>query len=158
MIFSESKSRKKRIRLIYLFIGLVLITALITTCIQAVSGYSSEKKTISSTTLQLNYERASSLSITMEVLFNAMEKSLKVTSGYLSKPGHSEQDLQEQLNLALESSNFFNSMTIANENGVIRTASPKSLGLAGKHVNATVTQKLLSLKGPYVSEPYYLSE
>jgi diguanylate cyclase (GGDEF)-like protein len=155
MIFSESHSRKRRIRLIYLFIGLVLSTTLITTCIQAISGYSSEKKILSSTMLQFNYERASSLSVTMEVLFSAMEKSLKVTSGYLSKPGQSEQDLQEQLNLALESSNFFNSMTIADENGVIRTASPENLGLTGKHVNATVTQKLLSLKGPYVSEPYY---
>lgn len=143
----------RKIRLVYLFTGLVFIAILGTSIVQIFAAYMAEKDSLYETTLQRNYEMAQQKSVDMNSLFRSMRKSLQVTADYISGL-HSTDSLQKQLDFYLNSNNYFNSVFVVGIDGIFTSISPASIGLANTKITTEATKKALEARAPTISEPY----
>ncbi|MHA6530001.1 sensor domain-containing diguanylate cyclase [Paenibacillus sp. BAC0078] len=146
-------SEKKKLSLTALLIGLVTLVVLLTSTILLTASYQSKKRSLIKTTLNLNLVNAERMSQTMDSLFRSMRSSLEF-SAYRLSHGVKPEEINNYLELMRNSSNYFNSILLVGENGIIRNTSPATLGLAGKKVDSPWALEALRLKSPYLSEPY----
>ncbi|MEK8131171.1 sensor domain-containing diguanylate cyclase [Paenibacillus filicis] len=146
--------RTKRIRLVYLIIGLVIASMLGTTCIQTAVGFRSDLQSLSRTTLSLNMESAAKMSATMDSLITSMNANLKTTAESLSQQPQEPQQVLEYLDLMRASGGYFNSMFLTDPEGVVTHISPLSVGIMGQRLTTEAVQDSLSLRRPYISKPY----
>ncbi|KGX85621.1 sensor domain-containing diguanylate cyclase [Pontibacillus marinus] len=83
-----------------------------------------------------------------------MRKSLEETATYLTNhEEQSDQDIQEQIELLRNGSNYFNSLSWIDQNGVVRSLSPLSVGLKGEKITG-VTKKVLDSRQATLTSPY----
>lgn len=144
-----------KLSLTTLLTGLVTLVILLTSGILLVGSYESKKRSLTETTLHLNYINADRMSRTMDSLFLSMQGSLKYNAGILSGiETMAPEKVNEYLDLMRSSSNFFNSMTVVEASGLIRNVSPVSLGTAGKHITSSNSLEALAVQKPYISSPY----
>ncbi|WP_019911660.1 sensor domain-containing diguanylate cyclase [Paenibacillus sp. HW567] len=147
---------KKKLSLTALLIGLVTLVVLLTSTILLTASYQSKKISLINTTLNLNFSNAERMSQTMDSLFRSMRSSLEF-SAYRLSHGVKPEEINNYLELMRNSSNYFNSILLVGENGVIRSTSPTTLGLAGKKVDSPWALEALRMKSAYLSEPYTAS-
>ncbi|WP_274649774.1 sensor domain-containing diguanylate cyclase [Paenibacillus humicola] len=146
---------RPKLTLMKLLAGLVAGSALLITLILLVSSYQSEKKSLVDTTLSLNYSSAQKISVTIDSLFESMQRSLHDTALFLSKNGTlSDREIQEQLELVLNTSGYFNSLFISDRAGVIREVAPNALGLKGSRLTTKAASEARRSGKPYISPPY----
>ncbi|WP_141500324.1 sensor domain-containing diguanylate cyclase [Paenibacillus luteus] len=147
--------RKRQISLATLLTGLVSISVLLMLTILLFASYQSKKQSLYETTLTLNLSTASNMSKTMDSLFKSMRSSLKNAAHFysLNRPMLPE-DSEKYLDLIRNSSNYFNSIAVVDETGMISMISPKSVGTTGRQVTTAATKKALELQKPFISEPY----
>ncbi|WCN36609.1 sensor domain-containing diguanylate cyclase [Aneurinibacillus uraniidurans] len=149
------KSQRKQISLTLLLTGLVSLSVLITLTILLIASYQSKKKALIDTTLTLNYTSAAKMSRTVDTLFKSMRSSLHYSSGVLSNIDSMNADeVYANLELIRHSSNYFNSIVVVDETGVVRNISPKSVDTVGRYISTKEAKAALALKGPYLSKPY----
>ncbi|MEI7025175.1 sensor domain-containing diguanylate cyclase [Paenibacillus sp. y28] len=135
--------------------GLVTLSVVLTLTMLLIASYQSQKQSLYNTTLTLNYSSASKMSQTMDSLFASMRSSLKNMAAYYSnRPLVDTPDLNESLEMFRNSSNYFNSMFISDENGIIRTLAPSSLGAAGRKLTTGAAMDALAQRKSYISKPY----
>ncbi|OBZ13296.1 sensor domain-containing diguanylate cyclase [Bacillus sp. FJAT-26390] len=148
-------SEKKKISLATLLTGLVTISVLLTLTILLLASYQSQKKSLIETTLTLNHSTAAKMSQTMDSLFISMRSSLKNAAAFYSmNDTQSTAESEKHLDLIRKSSNFFNSIIVVDEEGIIRVFSPPSLSATGERVKTKPPLEALALKKPYISKPY----
>jgi diguanylate cyclase (GGDEF)-like protein len=95
------------------------------------------------------------MSQTMDSLFISMRSSLKNAAAfYAMNNTQSSAESEKYLDLIRKSSNFFNSIIVVDETGMIRVLSPSSIGSAGEKVKTEPPMEALALKKPYISKPY----
>lgn len=151
---AEAKSGKK-LSLTLLLIGLVTLVFLLTTTILLVASYKSEKKSITDTTLKLNQSNAERMGKTVDSLFRSMRSSLMYNADSLSKMNNAQQgELDDYLELMLNSSNYFNSVVLVSKDSIVRSSAPQSLGINGKPVVAPAVKEAQRLKTSFLSEAY----
>jgi len=143
-----------KISLMVLFSGLVVFTVVMTTIIQLAAGYRAEQKLLFDTTLELNQSSSHKMAVTMNSLLRSMRSTLEYGAREASHHWEDDADVQERLDFLRQGGGMFNSILIADEDGVIRGVSPKSVGLAGMKLTSKAAQEAISLKAPYFSEPY----
>ncbi|MEK5239527.1 sensor domain-containing diguanylate cyclase [Paenibacillus sp. FSL L8-0470] len=145
----------KKISLTWLLTGLVTLVVLLTSSILLIGSYESKKQSLIETTLQLNYSSAERMSKTMDSLFLSMRNSLKYNAGVLSDfDAMAPKQVDNYLELIRNSSNFFNSISLVDVDGVIRNVVPAKVGTAGKLLTSKAGQEALALQKPYLSSPY----
>lgn len=145
----------KKLSLTTLLTGLVTLVILLTSGILLVGSYESKKRSLTETTMHLNYSNADRMSRTMDSLFLSMQSSLKYTAGKLSAiDTMAPEDVNEYLDLMQSSSNFFNSIAVIESDGLIRNVAPASVGTAGKHITSAISLEALAVQKPYISSPY----
>lgn len=145
----------KKISLATLLSGLVSLSVVITLTILLIASYQSNKQSLLETTLSLNQSTAVKMSQTMDSLFKTMRSSLRYTADSLTKNDLLHQyKAQEYLELLRNSSNYFNSIAIVDETGLVLSVAPKSIGTAGQRISTETSLEALALKKPYISKPY----
>ncbi|MCD9021500.1 sensor domain-containing diguanylate cyclase [Cohnella silvisoli] len=145
----------KKISLATLLTGLVTLSVLLTLTILLVASYQSKKKSLIDTTLALNYTSASKMSQTIDSLFKSMRSSLQYSASVFSNLNSmNADDVFSKLELMRHSSNYFNSIAVVDETGLIRNVSPKFIGSAGKYITTEASKTALALKKPYLSKPF----
>ncbi|OBZ14667.1 diguanylate cyclase [Bacillus sp. FJAT-27264] len=147
--------RRQKIGLTALLIGLVTMVFVLTSAILLVASYQSEKESLTETTLNLNHANASRMSQTAESLFQSMLSTLDFSAhNLMSADGPTEDIFNRYLELMRQSSSYFNSIALVNENGMIRNVSPESLGTAGLLFTSKPVLEALAAKKTYISQPY----
>lgn len=145
----------KKISLTWLLTGLVTLVVLLTSSILLFGSYESKKQALIETTLQLNYSNAERMSETMNSVFQSMQNSLEYNAGILSDfDAFIPEQVDNHLELMRNSSNFFNSITLIDRDGVIRNVVPVNVGTTGKTVASEAGREALALQKPYLSSPY----
>ncbi|MGG4070888.1 sensor domain-containing diguanylate cyclase [Bacillus tropicus] len=143
-----------RIRLVHIITLLMLISISIISIIQIAASFKAERDSLYETTLELNYESAKKMSVTMNSLFKAMENSLKVTSEHLGRSEQIQDSIQAQLDLVTGSSNYFNSQLVSDANGNVLAVSPVSVGLTSKKLTSKAVLDAIEQRKPAISAPY----
>lgn len=151
----KQASQWKKISLTTLLTGLVSLSVVLTLTIILIVSYKLKKQTLIDTTLTLNYASAGKMSQTIDSLFKSMRNSLHYSSSTLSNYNiMNVEDVNSKLDIMRLSSNFFNSIVLVDETGLVRYRSPKSGGSVGKHISTEAAKTALALKKHYVSDPY----
>jgi len=148
-------SRKKKISLTTLLSGLVLLSVLLTLVIVLIPSYHLKKQALYETTLSLNLTNATKMSETMDTLFKSMRSNLHYSAGVVSnRAAMNEDEIRNMLELNRQSSNYFNSIIMVDETGIIRGRAPQSDGSVGKVVSSSEAKEALASRRPYLSKPY----
>ncbi|WP_054023726.1 sensor domain-containing diguanylate cyclase [Bacillus sp. FJAT-28004] len=147
--------QKKKVSLTTLLIGLVSISVFLMLTISLFASYQSKKQALYETTLTLNLSTASKMSITMGSLFESMRSSLNNAANFYSLNREMElEDSEKYLELIRNSSNYFNSIAVVDEKGLMRTLSPSSIGKVGEPIKTEAAKEALAMRKPYLSKPY----
>lgn len=90
----------------------------------------------------------------MDSVFKSMHGSLKNAAAFYSiNSGKNATDSDNYLELIRNSSNYFNSIVVVDETGLIRTVSPSSIGTAGGRIKTEAAKETLASRKPYISKP-----
>ncbi|WP_261304559.1 sensor domain-containing diguanylate cyclase [Paenibacillus andongensis] len=143
-----------RIRLVHFITLLMLVSILIISIIQIAASFKAQRDSLYETTLELNYESAKKMSVTMNSLFKAMENSLKVTSEHLESSMQTHDSIQAQLDLVTGSSNYFNSQMVNDANGNVLAISPASVGLTSKKLTSKAVLDAIEQRKPTISASF----
>ncbi|MGN7472235.1 sensor domain-containing diguanylate cyclase [Brevibacillus sp. SAFN-007a] len=150
-----STSQGNKIGLTTLLTGLVSLSILLTLTILLVASYQSKKNSLLDTTLALNYASANKMSQMIDSLFLSMRSSLRYSATVLvDHPSLTQEEANEHLEMLRRSGNYFNSLTVVDEHGVIRSVSPSSIGTVGQQLTTKEARYALALRKPYISSPY----
>ncbi|WP_010494605.1 sensor domain-containing diguanylate cyclase [Paenibacillus elgii] len=148
-------TKKKKISLATLLTGLVSLSVALTLTILLLASYHSNKQSLFETRFALNHSAATKMSQSIDSLFKSMRAGLKYTGTYISVNHLSnEQELQKQLEMLRLSGNFFNSIVVVDETGLVRSVAPSSVGTVGQHISTEAAKEALALRKPYISKPY----
>lgn len=148
-------TKKKKISLATLLTGLVSLSVALTLTILLLASYHSNRQSLFDTRFALNHSTAAKMSQSVDSLFKSMRAGLKYTGAYISVNHLSnEQELQKQLELLRLSGNFFNSIAVVDETGLVRGVAPASVGMAGHRIATEAAKEALASGKPYISEPY----
>ncbi|KZE70530.1 diguanylate cyclase [Paenibacillus elgii] len=148
-------TKKKKISLATLLTGLVSLSVALTLTILLLASYHSNKQSLFETRFALNHSAAAKMSQSIDSLFKSMRAGLKYTGAYISVNHLSnEQELQKQLEMLRLSGNFFNSIAVVDETGLVRSVAPSSVGTVGQHITAEAAKEALASRKPYMSKPY----
>lgn len=145
---------KRKISLATLLTGLVSFSVVLTFTILLTLSYHSNKKSLTDTTLALNYSSAVNMSKTMDSLFKSIRSSLRFSASQLSKKRNQAAEVNDNLDMLRNGSNYFNSISVVDETGVVRHVSPRSIGTVGKQIVTQEAKYALASKKPYLSSPY----
>lgn len=148
-------SQRNKIGLASLLSGLVTLSVMLTLTILLIASYQSKKQALYDTTLSLNFTNAAKMSQTMDSLFKSMRSSLQYTAGILSSdPTTNEVVMYKNLELMRHSSNYFNSVFVVDETGLVRNRSPYAEGAVGSRISTEAAKEALASKKPYLSHSY----
>ncbi|PYE52420.1 diguanylate cyclase [Paenibacillus barcinonensis] len=162
MIANDEKSRLgrkvrrfRKISLTALLSGLVTISVLMTLTIMVITLYTTQKQELVNNTLSLNYASAVQMSQTLNSLFESMQKSLKQGADYLKNVDYKDKEtLNNTLNLIHQSSDYFNSVALVDETGLMQSISPYSKVSVGKYVKSESAKAAIKAKSSYISDAY----
>ena len=145
----------RKVNLATLLTVLVAASVILTLLILTVSFHQSNKESLMTTYLSLNYSKADKMSHSVESLFGSMRTNLESTVDFLeSHEDMTDQEIRTQLELLRTSSGYFNSLAWVDETGLVRTISPVSIGLEGTTITSGVTKDVLDAKMPGLTTPY----
>ncbi|WP_426332724.1 sensor domain-containing diguanylate cyclase [Paenibacillus silvae] len=145
----------KQISLTTLLSGLVIISTLMTLTIMVISSYTSQKQSLINNVLALNYESAVQMSQTLDLLFQSMQQSLKYGASHLQDTDFTHKlKLNNTLSLIQNSSDYFNSVALTDETGLLLSTSPYSLVSVGKHIRSEDAKAAIKARASYISEAY----
>lgn len=151
---AEARPRKK-LSLTLLLMGLVTLVFLLTTTILLVASYQSKKRSLIDTTLSLNQSNAERMGKTVDSLFRSMRSSLMYSAHSLANMDNTDPgEIDNYLELMLNSSNYFNSVILVSEGGIVRSSAPRSLGITGQPVHAPSVNEAQRLRTSFLSEPH----
>ncbi|MNB88239.1 putative diguanylate cyclase YcdT [compost metagenome] len=153
---NHSLQTRKRVSLSAVLIGFVGLSLLLTLTIAIISSTQTQKQSLMNNTLELNYSTAVQMSQTMDSLFESMQSSLSYAADTIGQSGGSIRDdeLEFRLELVRNSSSYFNSLMVADQTGLVRSVSPKSIGTAGSYITSEEGLTALKSREPFISEVY----
>ncbi|MBW7477057.1 sensor domain-containing diguanylate cyclase [Paenibacillus oenotherae] len=155
---SISEKTWSKVSLTTLLTGLASLSVLLTSTILLTASYQSKKQSLMDTTLSLNLSNANKMSHTVDSLFISMRNSLKYSASlFMAIDDMGEDEIDRKLELMRNSSNYFNSIILVNEKGLVSNVSPQAVGTKGKFISGKAALEALAAKESYVSEPYTTS-
>lgn len=147
--------QKKGIKIWYLISGLVLFTAIFISFINWYTSSITIKTTMSENILNNNYNYAQKVALNTTVLLEDMQQNIENLAGLLGEERFTQQELDRWLGA---NSNYFNSLFILDDNGVVQIISPQSAENSkvkpGTKIKSDLMTKSLVEKKPFISNPY----
>ncbi|PYF04249.1 sensor domain-containing diguanylate cyclase [Ureibacillus chungkukjangi] len=143
---------KQKIKLTTLLMTLISLSVLFTTFILLFASYQSEKKSLSDSYLSLNFSKAEKLSSSVNSLFKLMRMSLQETSEFLD-PSMTDDEIQKNLELVRNTSQYFNSLLWIDETGLVRNVTPMIKGVKGDY-SSEVTKDVVNARKPMLTSPF----
>jgi len=154
---SANKKGKSGIRLSLIIIIVVFFSVIVSYALSMTIGYTTQKKSLTENTLELNQITANELSRTTETIILSMQDTLKSASDYISSGRWKQEELQQQIDFLRGSVPYFNSVVIVNSSGLVTDTSPEALQLKGTTLSSEQTKEALRLQKPLISDPYRAS-
>ncbi|WP_409175937.1 diguanylate cyclase [Brevibacillus fortis] len=154
-VLRKKANHSKKISLVTLLTGLVSLSVVLTVTILLISFYQSKKQALIHTTLTLNHTSATKMSHTIDSLIKSMRSSLQYSASIFSNRNEMNADeAYSKLELIRRTNNYFNSVTVIDETGLVRSVSPGYIGTVGSYIKTETAKSALALKKPYISKPY----
>ncbi|MFS0556755.1 diguanylate cyclase [Brevibacillus sp. 179-C9.3 HS] len=154
-ILQIKENHSKKISLVTILTGLVSLSVVLTVTILLISFYQSKKQALINTTLTLNHTSAINMSHTIDSLIKSMRSSLQYSASIFSNMHvMNGEEIYAKLELIRRTNNYFNSVTVVDETGLVRSVSPESIGTTGTFMTTEAAKTALALKKPYISVPY----
>ncbi|MCW3795669.1 sensor domain-containing diguanylate cyclase [Paenibacillus sp. LS1] len=152
----RSKVRNsKKISFTVLLGGLVTLSVVMTLTIMVISSYTSQKESLINSTLTQNNSKSIEMSLALDSLFFSMQEALKYVATQVETLDYSDTErLNSTLDLVRNSSNFFNSVALADETGLVLSTSPYYPLAIGRHVSSEAAKAAIKSQAPYISEAY----
>ncbi|WP_434751889.1 sensor domain-containing diguanylate cyclase [Paenibacillus amylolyticus] len=145
----------KKVSLTALLGGFVTISVLMTLTIMVITSYTTQKQSLINNTLTVNYASAVQMSQTLNSLFESMQKSLKYGAAYFKDVDYKDKEkLNTTLDLIHNSSDYFNSVVLAEKTGLVLSMSPYSQVSVGKHVSSEAAKAAIKSRTSYISDAY----
>ncbi|MBB6673296.1 sensor domain-containing diguanylate cyclase [Cohnella nanjingensis] len=144
----------KGIKLWIIISAVVFLSVAITFALNTVVGYETQKRALSSNTLELNRITANELSRTTQTIVLSMKETMKTAADYFSVPRNRSDGVQGQMDFLRKSVPYFNSVVLVNEAGVVVSTSPETLSLVGQRLTSAEAKQALELRKPLISAPY----
>jgi diguanylate cyclase (GGDEF)-like protein len=117
-----------------------------------VAFYVNERNLIDNS-LQMNAAYAKKLAETTDFVFQSIHLDLAARAKDVTEHYDDPEKLSAVMTTMLESTRFYNSVVVVNNEGKVITSAPK-MGLEGKLLEGEEVQQALSEKRPYISKPY----
>lgn len=153
MVVQQERSRGIKLSLIIFMIVFFSVAATFT--LNTIVGYETQKRSLTSNTLDLNRITANELSHTTETILQSMQDTLKSAAVFIAQDDNWEQKtVQQQIDFLRTSVPYFNSVILVNANGVVTTTSPEALNVRGTKLTSAQAQQALKLRKPLISAPY----
>ncbi|HZG71196.1 MAG TPA: sensor domain-containing diguanylate cyclase [Chondromyces sp.] len=149
---------KKGIKLQFSIGLLVILSVLCTTIISWYSSDQALKDELTKHHLESNYIYANKLSSNTSDLLNHMQQNIIAMGKFLGRQEIGQEELDE---LRSANDHHFNSLFLVDSTGVIQLISPavvqykKNEVKTGVKIQSKTIQKALSIKKPFISEPYH---
>jgi len=144
----------KGVRLSLTLTAIVLFSVCAAFALNTFVGYQTQKKSLTDNTLEMNSITAKELSRTTQTMIESMQETMKTAAQFFSSAELGSDNAIRQLDFLRNTVPYFNSVAIADANGVIRSTSPSTLHLVGEKLNSAQAQQALQTKKPLISEPY----
>lgn len=146
-VLQKKANHSKKISLVALLTGLVSLSVVLTVTILLISFYQSKKQALIHTTLTLNHTSALKMSHTIDALIKSMRSSLQYSASiFFDMHAMNANEIHEKLELIRRTNNYFNSITVVDETGLVRSVSPESIGTEGTYLRTTAAKTILAKK------------
>ncbi|WP_341279034.1 diguanylate cyclase [Paenibacillus sp. FSL H8-0537] len=151
--------KKSKISLATVLSGLVSLCVLVTIILVMFSAFQSSKQLMERTALSTNFSKASKMSDTLDALTKTIRLSLKYSvqrdqEGMWDGPNQAQR-MNEDLNLMKHSSNFFNSIVVVDQHGMIRGATEGINNLINEPITSDSLKQALASKRSSISDPFF---
>lgn len=137
----------------FLVTMVVVISVLLTHIVSVTIGYQNQNKALIDNSLEMNRINAEKLAITTDNILQSLTSSLSVTSEYLSSDIKGTNN-QMKIDLVRQSNSNFNSVFIADQEGVVTASSPSHIGVVGNQLTSIGATQALQERKALISEPY----
>lgn len=149
-----NKLRESRIQFFVLIIGLLVLSIAGTTAILMVTALKSQNRTLTESTLQSNFEGARNINVSMNTLIDMMFHDMGATAQFIMDNSPMPEHQSDYANAMLGGRRIFNSVIVADENGIVRSSTPDFPGITGQRIAQAAALREQKQRNPYVSEPF----
>lgn len=144
----------KQLNLKTLIISAITLTFLLTIIVNLWSTNKLNKEILVATTLEANQVYAQKLATTTERYIEEIFTTLAFSANYISKHLDNDELLTIEVERLRIQNNMFNSVSIANNDGLVLAVSPPTLDLKGQIFTSEGPLEALNSRKPTISKPY----
>lgn len=137
-----------------LIIVLAFLSALISVFNMFLVGSKVQKEALIHSSLENNQAYAAKLAASATLFLDRAQSELKYSADQLGKKWLNPKFLKQEAQRLAEQSNAFNSVIIANDDGLIRATSHNVIELANQTINSVGMQASLLSRKPVITTPY----
>lgn len=135
-------------------ITVIIITFLFAIASSLYSSYQKNLELLKEQSLETNRVYAQKLAQIVDVYLKDALIALEYSAKEIADDTDNEAKLLSEVNRIYEQERIFNSVTIANPEGVIVTGAPKNLNLKGTQIKSKEGLKAIKNQKPFISKPY----
>ncbi|XEC94217.1 diguanylate cyclase [Paenibacillus tarimensis] len=148
------RSKKRQIRLNVLFIGLLVISMFGISAILTGVALKSERKTLTDSMLQSNFEGARNLSVTVNAFIHSMRRNLGAAAKYIAGTGGSAEQITIYLEAMLSGRDWFNAVVTVDEQGSNVISIPGAFDWSSYRKASPAFDRALEARRPFISKPF----
>ncbi|MHA3056124.1 GGDEF domain-containing protein [Acinetobacter sp. ANC 4633] len=142
------------LRKLILYLSIFSVVSLF--IVSLIVSYYIEKHELLHNALSVNAEYAAKIANSSDSHFKMMQKELAYSAEILGKNFNNQKYMQNEVERLKYQSNYFNSVTISDQDGKFLSFAPLKLNFQKNKVNRSLGFKLsLEKKAPVISSPYY---
>lgn len=138
----------------WILTAIVLFSVCATFALNTFVSYQIHKRSLIDNTLESNLITAGELSRTTQTIIDSMQDALRASAHFFAAAELNAPSTDRQLDFLMESVPYFNSIVIADADGVIQSTSPSTLHLIGQRLTSQESRLALTSKKPFISQPY----
>ena len=146
-----------KITLKYLIIAVIALAFLLSIASSILSSYQGNIKLLKEQSLETNRVYAQKLSQMVDVHLNNALKVLEYSAAEMANSMDDEETLFKEVNRLQQQEMTFNSVTIANAEGLVLAGAPIEFGLKGKTITSTEGLQIIKNQKPTITKPYTAS-
>lgn len=143
-----------RLDLRKLILALAVLSSFITLANSLYASYRVQRKILIDNTLESNHAYASKLAGSIDDFLASAQQQLRYSAGLLATRYNDANYLLEEANRLRKQTNSFNSVVIANAQGIVLATSPDTVQIVGKKLTSAGATQALHERKPLISAPY----
>lgn len=146
--------KKFNIKLRHLIIGVITLSFLLSFVSSVFSSYQGTLKSIKEHSLETNRVYAEKLSQMVDLYLQNALHTLEYSATTISNKMDDRQVLLNEVERIQSQENLFNSVVIADADGLILAGAPEEFGLTGKRIQSKEGLAVIKNQQPSISDPY----